>query len=100
MQLQQNGLILSDTIAKQIQLPSSLLIGSFLCLGIVRLLLGIMKGRPAGFLIMMIILFGVFGIVLLCAPERTKKGDRAVKPAKDPYAYIDLKNTSTIDLDK
>ena len=59
-----------------------------------------MKGRPAGFLIMMIILFGVFGIVLLCAPERTKKGDRAVKPAKDPYAYIDLKNTSTIDLDK
>ena len=100
LQLQQNGLIVSEAKAQQIQSRSILLMGSFLSLGIVRLILGVMKGRPVGFLIMMMILFGLFGLGLWFAPKRTKKGDRAVKSAKARYAYIDPKKTSTIDLDK
>ena len=99
LQLQRSGFIPSDATIKEIQWINSLLMSGLLGLGVVRLVLGMMKGRPVGFLIMMMIFFAIVGIELRIAPHRTRKGDEAVEIAKTRYAHVKRRSSSICGLE-
>ncbi len=99
LQLERSGFVPSAATLKEIQLINSLMMSGLLGLGVVRLVLGIMKGRPVGFLIMMMIFFVSFAMGRVIAPHRTKKGDEAVEIAKARYAHIKSSTSSIVGLE-
>jgi uncharacterized protein (TIGR04222 family) len=65
--------------ATKMQLYPALLIGASLCLGIVRLMVGIQHQRPVGFLIMLCVIVAVIGLSFAVSrPRRTPSGDRVL----------------------
>ncbi len=101
LQLQRSGFIPSDATLKEIQWINSLLMSGLLGLGVVRLVLGIMKDRPVGFLITMMIVFSMVhsGLWELSVPFRTRKGDEAMEIAKARYDHIKSASSSIVGLE-
>ena len=100
-QLQRSGFIPSDATLKEIQWINSLLMTGLLGLGVLRLVLGMMKGHPVGDLIAMMIVFFLVGSVLgeLNVPFRTRKGDEAMEIAEARYDHIKSTSSSIVGLE-
>ncbi|QRN99386.1 TIGR04222 domain-containing membrane protein [Archangium violaceum] len=60
--------------------PMALFFGAGLGLGLLKLLVGLFRGRPVGFLVLLLALGAVLGFMTLWSvPRRTRRGDRALK---------------------
>lgn len=81
--LQQTGLLLDGAGAWRIAWISALPMLLVLSMGAVRLVNGLGRGKPVGFLLVMSCLFGLVVLVLLLRPpRRTRAGDFALAQAK------------------
>ncbi|AKI98937.1 uncharacterized protein (TIGR04222 family) [Archangium gephyra] len=77
--LRQRGLLLSPEMAERYKYPRFLFYGVALGLGGMKLLVGLWRDKPVGYLVI-VILFGMMmgSLLLQGAPRRTKRGDKAL----------------------
>ncbi len=90
--LQQQGLIPVGGQMKWVCLLPSLLMGAVLSLGAIRIAIGIGRGKPVGFLMVLCIIAVVLLLKFLDRPWRTQFGDRYL--ASLTSRYTSQKNTA------
>lgn len=84
--LQQMNLLVSPGQAIQAQVFPALIIFAVLGLGLVRVNLGIARGRPVGYLMAMCIVVAVIGISFCLFPvHRSRLGDRVLQQLKSQF---------------
>jgi uncharacterized protein (TIGR04222 family) len=77
--LLKENLLIAPAQAFKVQLYPTLLIGASLLLGLVRLMIGISKQRPVGFLIMLCLIVGFIGLCFAFQKaERSPQGNRVL----------------------
>lgn len=78
--LRRRSLLMEAEVAERYRdYPLVLFLGAALGLGVLKLVVGISRDRPVGFLVMLLILFAVIGYGTLGSmPRRTRKGDKAL----------------------
>jgi uncharacterized protein (TIGR04222 family) len=94
--LQQMQLLLSERQAKIARLYPALLIGLLMMFGLVRLVVGMSKGRPIGFLMMIGFALLVLSAPLLSMPlHRSGYGDQVWEHLKKKFSADWLQNPSS-----
>lgn len=88
--LRQRGFLMKPEVAKRYrQYPMTLYFGAALGLGVMKLVVGLSRGRPVGFLVMLLLLGAVLGFwVLGSAPRRTRRGDKALAKLREDNAAL------------
>lgn len=85
--LQAGGLLLDDGAAWRVRLFSALpllLVGG---LGVAKMMVGLSRDKPIGFLVVLTILLGLVAIgFLFTRPTRTRAGDRALADARQQHS--------------
>ncbi|WP_375769396.1 TIGR04222 domain-containing membrane protein [Archangium gephyra] len=78
--LRRRGFLMNPEVASRCgTYPKLLFFGAALGLGVLKLGMGISRGRPVGFLVVLLCIATVMGFWLLGgAPRRTRKGDKAL----------------------
>ncbi len=89
--LENQGLLVSDRQARKIQIATAIPVVVLLLLGISKIFVGISRGKPVGFLVVMCILTVIFACLLLAKPHRTRFGDRTLN-----YYRLSYSNSSDI----
>jgi uncharacterized protein (TIGR04222 family) len=77
--LQSLELLVNSSQAKVVQWLPPLPVFAVLLLGIAKIMVGISRQKPVGFLFMLCIITAIFGFFLLMKPHRSRYGDRTLK---------------------
>jgi hypothetical protein len=86
--LSQKGLVLDDFRARPVRLLPSLMYGAILLLGFAKISVGLSRGKPVMFLVLLVTL-GVFGLLVLGSrPWRTRLGDTTLKALRDEHQAL------------
>jgi uncharacterized protein (TIGR04222 family) len=96
--LQNLGLLVNSSQAKLVQWLPALPVFAVLLLGIAKIIVGISRQKPVGFLVVLCIITAIVGFVLLTKPHRSRYGDRTLNKLLANYSA--LKNPSTADTDQ
>lgn len=81
------GFMLDDAAAWRVRLYSALPLLLVCLFGGIKIMVGLDRGKPVGFLVVLTIILGVIALVLLLKrPSRTRAGDDAVAAAKRQHA--------------
>ena len=87
------GMILSHSSARAVRRLSALPVLAVLGVGLVKALIGLSRGRPVSYLVLLCVLTGVIGRILLVKrPFRSRRGDRGARHPQarerghDPYS--------------
>jgi uncharacterized protein (TIGR04222 family) len=96
-QLQTRGLLVSS---RRPQWVPALLMGVILLFGIARIIIGINRERPVGYLTALCVLAGVAALwFLLQSPHRSRYGDRLLNELKQQHNGLDQPGTTVHHLD-
>ncbi|HEY0095764.1 MAG TPA: TIGR04222 domain-containing membrane protein [Archangium sp.] len=80
--LRRRGLLMEPEVAARYgKYPKVLYFGVTLGLAVSKMAVGLSRGRPVGFLLLLLFFYGVLGLMVLglgSAPRRTRKGDKAL----------------------
>jgi uncharacterized protein (TIGR04222 family) len=86
--LAQKGLVLDEYRAVLVRLLPSLMYGAILLLGVAKLFVGLSRGRPVMFLVLLVTL-GVLGLLVLGRrPWRTRLGDTTLTALRDEHQAL------------
>jgi uncharacterized protein (TIGR04222 family) len=78
--LRQLGLLVSPNQSLKAQMVPSVVMACLLALGIAKIVVGISRGKPVGFLVMMCIVLSVIGLCLWLVPvHRSRYGDQVLQ---------------------
>jgi uncharacterized protein (TIGR04222 family) len=89
-QLEGLGLLLSDSAATRIRLASAGVVCLAFVLGLVKVFVGVARGRPVGFLIVLLVVTAIVAIVFLVKrPFRTRRGDGLLRRLRDDNAALE-----------
>lgn len=88
--LRRRGFLMNPEVASRYrQYPMFLYFGAGLGLGLLKLMVGVSRDRPVGFLVMLLILGTVMGFFVLgSAPRRTRRGDNALSKLRRENAAL------------
>ncbi|RAM51487.1 MAG: TIGR04222 domain-containing membrane protein [Hapalosiphonaceae cyanobacterium JJU2] len=84
--LENQGLLVSDRQAKIINIATATPVLVLLMLGISKIIVGIYRDKPVGFLVGMCIVIAIVGFSLLAKPHRTQSGDRTLNYYRSSYS--------------
>lgn len=87
-----NGLLVAD--AKALQLKAILPAVVWCLFGVIKVLVGISRDKPVGFLVVLVIALFVIAQFVSKAPWRTKLGDELVTLSKARYAALEMTATT------
>jgi uncharacterized protein (TIGR04222 family) len=93
----------SDGVPACSWIPAALMVCGLL-VGIAKLIVGLQRGKPVGFLILMLVVFSVVSVFFLMRPLRTRAGDAELKRLRRERAELkrirpgELKNTPSADV--
>lgn len=95
--LRRRGFLMKPEVAARCrQYPMVLYFGAALGLGLMKLMVGLSRGRPVGFLVVLLFLGAVLGLwVLGSEPRRTRRGDKAWAKLREDNAA--LRTTASAD---
>lgn len=85
VRLQNLGLLMSRAQADRVRWLSGLPIWALLLLGLAKVGVGISRGKPVVFLILLCILTGMIGLWFLKTPRRTPAGDQELRHLQSQY---------------
>jgi uncharacterized protein (TIGR04222 family) len=86
--LSQKGLALDEYRAVPVRLLPSLVYGAILLLGAAKIFVGVSRGRPVMFLVLLVTL-GVLGLLVLGSrPWRTRLGDTTLRALRDEHQAL------------
>lgn len=88
--LRRRGMLMNEEVAARYkQYPMFLYFGAMLGLGLAKLTVGLSRGRPVVFLVMLLLLATVLGFwVLGGKPRRTRRGDKALAKLRADNAAL------------
>jgi uncharacterized protein (TIGR04222 family) len=92
--LQNLGLLVNSRQAKVVKWLPALPVFAVLILGIAKIMVGISRGKPVGFLIMLCIITAIFGFCLLVKPHRSRYGDRTLTNLQARHENLKQPSTS------
>ncbi|HZI04624.1 MAG TPA: TIGR04222 domain-containing membrane protein, partial [Archangium sp.] len=83
--LRRRGFLMNPEVAERYgKYPKVLYFGAALGLGVLKLGVGLSRGRPVGFLVMLLFIATLFGFWILGGePRRTRKGDQALAKLRE-----------------
>lgn len=84
--LENQGLLVSDRQARIIKIATATPILVLLLLGISKIIVGVSRDKPVGFLVGMCIVIAIAGLSLLAKPHRTRFGDRTLNYYRSSYS--------------
>ncbi len=71
-----NGLLETKSSYLSAQLAAAFLLGSTLLIGVIKLIVGISRDKPVGYLFLCLIVLVVISVLVIRRPKRTKAGNR------------------------
>jgi uncharacterized membrane protein YgcG len=86
--LSQKGLVLDEHRAVPVRLLPSLVYGAFLLLGAAKIFVGLSRGRPVMFLVLLAALGALGLLVLGSRPWRTRLGDTTLKALREEHQAL------------
>jgi uncharacterized protein (TIGR04222 family) len=88
--LRRRGFLMKPEVAARCrQYPMVLYFGAALGLGLLKLMVGLSRGRPVGFLLVLLVLGTLVGFMVLgSAPRRTRRGDKAWAKLREDNAAL------------
>jgi uncharacterized protein (TIGR04222 family) len=90
-QLKERGLIPADSRWQTARTVSALIMLAVLLLGVAKILVGVSRNRPVGFLNLLCIITGIIMVVVYKSrPARTRLGDQALEQLRDESAALQM----------
>lgn len=82
-----DGLLVADRSGSQ--LKAMVVPALWSAMGVIKIMVGLSRGKPVGFLVMLVIALLVIAFSVTKAPRRTTEGNRIVRDAKRRYAALE-----------
>ena len=87
--LRRLNLVLDDDRENTVTWLPVFLAGALVLFGVMKMIVGISRGKPIGLLcILLVITFVAFGVVVTRAPHRTRMGDRAIRRLSETHEAL------------